>query len=155
MPEKREVHLESSPRTLGKSSVTTHLFQTLEFQPMIRYCRLFPWVALVRFRPKIWHTAFVHAFRGDELPTCHCFSRFFRCSNSHRTHRAVNPHKVRRLFYGSNPQRQNAIGRESIEGVASSGLLGFLLCSVGDLNPIFGFYFPLFSMCFPGEFPSG
>jgi hypothetical protein len=25
----------------------------------------------------------------------------------------------------------------------------------GDLNPILGFYFPLFSMVFPREFPSG
>ena len=40
-------------------------------------------------------------------------------------------------------------------GVVSCGLLDFLLCSVGDLNPILGFYFPLFSMVFPGEFPSG
>ena len=30
-----------------------------------------------------------------------------------------------------------------------------LLCSEGDLNPILGFCFPLFSMVFPGEFPSG
>jgi hypothetical protein len=29
----------------------------------------------------------------------------------------------------------------------------FLLCSGGDLNPILGFYFPLFSMVFPEEFP--
>jgi hypothetical protein len=41
-----------------------------------------------------------------------------------------------------------------IEGVVSCGLLDFLLCSVGDLNPILGFYFPLFSRCFPREFPS-
>jgi hypothetical protein len=33
------------------------------------------------------------------------FSRFFRCSNSHRTRRAVNPDKVRRFFYDPNPQR--------------------------------------------------
>ena len=25
----------------------------------------------------------------------------------------------------------------------------------GDLNPVSGFYFPLFSMMFPGEFPLG
>ena len=31
----------------------------------------------------------------------------------------------------------------------------FLFCSGGDLNPTLGFYFPLFSRCFPGEFPSG
>jgi len=36
-----------------------------------------------------------------------------------------------------------------IEGVVSCGLLDFLLCSVGDLNPILGFCFPLFSMVFP------
>jgi hypothetical protein len=29
------------------------------------------------------------------------------------------------------------------------------LCSGGDLNPILGFCFPLFSRVFPGEFPSG
>src|SRR6516164_6135792 len=28
-------------------------------------------------------------------------------------------------------------------------------CSGGDLNPLSGFCFPLFSMVFPGEFPSG
>ena len=40
---------------------------------------------------------------------------------------------------------------KSIEGVVSCGLLDFLLCSVGDLNPLSGFYFPLFSMMFPSE----
>jgi hypothetical protein len=30
-----------------------------------------------------------------------------------------------------------------------------LLCSGGDLNPISGFCFPLFSRCFRGKFPSG
>jgi hypothetical protein len=44
---------------------------------------------------------------------------------------------------------------KSIEGVVSCGLLDFLLSSVGDLNPVSGFYFPLFSMVFPGEFPLG
>ena len=29
------------------------------------------------------------------------------------------------------------------------------MCSGGDLNPILGFCFPLVSMCFPWEFPSG
>jgi hypothetical protein len=29
------------------------------------------------------------------------------------------------------------------------------LCSGGDLNPILGFCFPLFSRVLPGEFPSG
>jgi hypothetical protein len=38
-----------------------------------------------------------------------------------------------------------------IEGVVSCGLLDFLLCSVGDLNPLSGVYFPLFSMVFPWE----
>ena len=30
-----------------------------------------------------------------------------------------------------------------------------LLCSGGDLNPILGFCFPLFSMVFPRKLPSG
>ena len=47
------------------------------------------------------------------------------------------------------------IGGKSIEGVVPCGLLDFLLCSVGDLNPPLGFYFPLFSMSFAREFPSG
>src|ERR1700730_2957682 len=40
---------------------------------------------------------------------------------------------------------------KSIEGVVSCSRLDFLLCSVGDLNPVSGFYFPLFSRVFPSE----
>ena len=43
----------------------------------------------------------------------------------------------------------------SIKFVANCSFPNFLLCSGGDLNPILGFCFPLFSRCFPGEFPSG
>src|ERR1700693_1892854 len=43
---------------------------------------------------------------------------------------------------------------KSIEGVVSCGRLDFLLCSVGDLNPVLGFYIPLFSMVFPRKLPS-
>jgi hypothetical protein len=39
-----------------------------------------------------------------------------------------------------------------IERVVSCGLLDFLLCSVGDLNPILGFCFPLFSWYSLGNF---
>ena len=34
-------------------------------------------------------------------------------------------------------------------------MLNFLLCSVGDLNPILGFHFPLFSTHCPGKLPLG
>jgi hypothetical protein len=40
---------------------------------------------------------------------------------------------------------------ESSEGVVSCGLLDFLLCSVGELNPILGFCFPVFSRVIPGR----
>jgi hypothetical protein len=43
---------------------------------------------------------------------------------------------------------------KSIKDVVFWGLRNLLPCSVGDLNPILGFCFPLFSMSFGRELPS-
>jgi hypothetical protein len=47
------------------------------------------------------------------------------------------------------------IGQKSAKTLVFFGQPTFLLCSGGDLNPLSGFCFPLFSMVFPWEFPSG
>jgi len=47
------------------------------------------------------------------------------------------------------------IAQKSAKSLVFFGQRAFLLCSGGDLNPFLGFCFPLFSMVFPREFPSG
>jgi hypothetical protein len=47
------------------------------------------------------------------------------------------------------------IAQKSAKTLVFFGQRTFLLCSGGDLNPLSGFCFPLFSMVFPWEFPSG
>jgi hypothetical protein len=48
------------------------------------------------------------------------------------------------------------IPQKSAESLVFFGQPTFLLCSGGDLNPLSGFYFPLFSMVFSlGNFHQG
>ena len=47
------------------------------------------------------------------------------------------------------------VGQEARRKYLSEWTLSGLLLLGGDLNPILGFYFPLFSMVFPRELPSG
>jgi hypothetical protein len=46
-------------------------------------------------------------------------------------------------------------GEEARSKYFSAWILSELLLLGGDLNPVSGFYFPLFSMVFPRKVPSG
>src|ERR1700730_13408091 len=62
--------------------------------------------------PYLWLTPGFRPFATQTpnvgLRTCCPFARNFPSSNSHPTRRAVNPEKILRVFYRSDPQRQHA-----------------------------------------------